>query len=140
MTSEASVSISITDKATAFVKSKRLTNPLILANLCYRSESGGGGGDSCGGGGCGEGDSGPAVPYLNAIIVDGGKPGGAFVRVDTEAGIPVYLAKTLHTMALRSGNPLIVTVKGLVLKRLALEGLDLTSAPRQSSEGNQSCH
>ncbi|OGO22795.1 MAG: hypothetical protein A2144_07730 [Chloroflexi bacterium RBG_16_50_9] len=118
------VNIQISDKAAAFIKSRRLINPVILVNFGFRSS----GGDGCGGGGgCGEGDSGSKVAYLNAIIVDGGNPGADFVKIDTGAGVPVYLAKMVYDKARQSGNTLTVTLKGLVMKKLSLEGLDMTS-------------
>jgi len=135
------LSISVTDKAAAFIKSKRLKNPLILVNLSQRSaDSGGGCGDSCGGGGCGEGQSGHAAPIVSVMMVEGGKVGSNFVRVDTGAGIPVYVAKSLYEVALRSGIPLTVTVKGLVMKKLVVEGLDLTSPSTHSTEGESHQH
>jgi len=137
--SKKGINVLITDKAAAFIKSKRLINPLILVNFGFRSSGGEGCGDSCGGG-CDEGNSGPKVAYISAIIVDGGKPGDRFVKVDTAAGIPVYLAKRVYDVARQSGNPLIVNIKGLVMKKLSLEGLDLTSLNDQSSPGKSNCH
>jgi len=120
--SEKGVNIQISDKAAAFIKSRRLMNPTILVNLGSRSS----GGEDCGGGGgggCGEGESGPPVTYINTIIVDGGTPGADFVKVDTAAGIPVYLAKKAYDKAQQSGNTLVIDVKGLVMKKLSLSGL-----------------
>ena len=137
--SKKGINVLITDKAAAFIKSKRLINPLILVNFGFRSSGGEGCGGGCGGG-CDEGNSGPKVAYINAIIVDGGKPGGGFVKVDAAAGIPVYLAKRVYDVARQSGTPLIVNIKGLVMKKLSLEGLDLTSLNDQSSPGKSNCH
>lgn len=134
------INIQISEQAASFIKSRRVNEPVILVNLGFRS-SGGQASGGCGGGGCGdEGSSGPQVGYLNAILVDGGKPGADFVRVETAAGIPVYLAKQVYAKAARQhGNTLIVTVKGLVMKKLNIEGLDLTSEDDQSSQGESSC-
>ena len=137
--SKKGINLLITDKAAAFIKSKRLINPLILVNFGFRSSGGEGCGDGCGGG-CDEGNSGPKVAYLNAIIVDGGKPGDRFVKVDTTGGIPVYLAKGVYDVSRESGNPLTINIKGLVMKKLSLEGLDLTSLNDQSSPGKSNCH
>lgn len=126
------INIQISDKAASFVKSRRLTNPVILINLGFRSSGGDSCGDGCGGGGgggggCDEGKSGPKTAFVNAIIIDGGKPGTDFVKVDTSAGIPVYLARRVYNAAQKSGTTLIVNVKGMVMKKLSLEGLDLTA-------------
>ena len=137
--SQKDLSVLITDKAAAFINSRRLATPLILVNLGFRSSGGEGCGDGCGGGGSGEGNSGANVTYFNIILVDGGKPAADFVKVDTTAGIPVYLAKRLYDMARQSGNPLIVTIKGLVMKKLTLEGLDLTSLNGQNSPRTSGC-
>ena len=105
---------------------------MILVNLGTRS----GGGACDGGGGCGEGGSSTSAPYVNVMMVDGGKPGKGFVKVDTEAGIPVYLAKPVFNMAKLSENPLFVTIKGLVMKSLCLEGLDFTASQNSQGESN----
>lgn len=122
--SEKGVNIQISDKAAAFIKSRRLMNPTILINLGSRSN----GGEDCGGGSsaCDEGNSGPPVAYVNTIIIDGGTPGADFIKVDTAAGIPVYLAKKVYDKAQKSGNTLVIDVKGLIMKKLSLTGLDLT--------------
>ncbi|MBI2847536.1 MAG: hypothetical protein HYX83_00010 [Chloroflexi bacterium] len=133
--SEKGVNIQFTDKALKFIKTRRLMNPLVLVNLGYRT----GGGDSCGGGGCGEGESSASIPYANVVIVDGGTPGADFVKVDTQAGIPVYMAKAAFDKAKRSGNPLLITLKGLVMKRLSLEGLDLGGSAGQSQRRSGGC-
>ena len=128
------VNVQISGQAAAFIKSKRLGNPVVLVNVNFRSSGGQGCGDSCGGGsggsGCDEGKSGPNQAYINLILVDGGQPGADFVKVETAAGIPVYLAKRIYEQALQGGNTLIVTVKGLVMKKMSLEGLDLNSLNR----------
>ncbi len=135
--SETSVNVQISDKARAFIKSRRLANPIILVNLSTRSSQGGsdscggGSGSSCGGGGgdsCGGGGSSysPPVNYVNTIIVDGGQPGPDFIKVDTAAGIPVYLAKKAYDIALKGHKTLIIDVKGMIMKKLTVEGLDLT--------------
>lgn len=139
--SEKRIDIQITEKAALFIKSKRLMEPLILVNLCSRTDSGEGcSGGGCGGGGCDGENTGPAVPFINVIMVDGGKPGDDFIKVDTAAGIPVYMAKSVYNMAQRSKNPITVTVKGLVLKRLSLEGLDLAPRAGESSQEKKNCH
>lgn len=117
------VNIQIDEKVLKFIQSRRLREPLILVNLGTRS----GGGGCEGSGGCG-GEGGPSTstPYVNVVMVDGGKPNSSFVKVETQAGIPVYLAKSVFNMAKLSENPLFITLKGLVMKRLSLEGLDLT--------------
>ncbi len=142
---EKSVNIQFTDKALTFIKTRRLNNPMVLVNLGYRSggdESGCGGGGCSGGGGgggCGEGNSTNCVPYANAVMVDGGSPGADFVRVDTQSGVPVYLAKAIFESARKSGNTLLINVKGLVMKKLILEGIDLTPLAREQSQ-NASHH
>ncbi len=144
--SNKNVNIQFTDSALTFVKSRRLKNPLVLVNLGYRSGSegsgggcsgGGGGGGGCGGGG----EAGSNVPYVNLVLADGENPGCGFVRVDTQAGVPVYMAKAVFDLAASSGNPLLMTVKGLVIKRLILEGLDVTAlASRDPGKGSGSDH
>lgn len=138
--SDNGVNIQIEEKALKFIQSKRLKAPIILVNMGCRE--GGGGCDGGGGsGGCGgEGGSSTSTPYVNVVMVDGGTPGNVFVKVDTAAGIPVYLAKPVFNMAKLSENPLFITVKGLVMKKLSLEGLDLTAKPGRSSEGKSNCH
>ena len=139
--SEKGVNIQFTDKALKFIKARRVNNPLVLVNLGYRSggggSSGGGGGGCSGGGGgcggCGEGESTASIPYANVVMVDGGNPGKGFVKVDTQAGVPVYMAKAVFNRAKRSGNPLFITLKGLVMKKLSLEGLDLTPSAGQDA-------
>ena len=138
--SEEGVNIQFTEKALAFIKTRRLNNPMVLVNLGYRSgggDSSGGGGCSgsggCGGGGCGEDNSSAFIPYANVVMVDGGNPGAGFVKVDTQAGVPVYMAKAVFNRAKRSGNPLFITLKGLVMKKLSLEGLDLTPSAGQDA-------
>lgn len=128
---EKSVNIQISDKAVAFIKSRRLMNPTILVNLGSRSSGGSGSGDSCGGGGdscsggSGGGSQSPPEYYINTIIIDGGQPGDDFVKVDTTAAIPVYLAKKVYNIAIREQKTLVIDLKGLIMKKLALEGLDL---------------
>ncbi|MDP2931718.1 MAG: hypothetical protein Q8O05_04355 [Chloroflexota bacterium] len=141
--SEKGVNIQFTDKALTFIKTRRLNNPLVLVNMGFRSGGGGGGGCSGGGGGgggCGEGESTTSIPYANVVMVDGGNPGADFVKVDTEAGVPVYMAKAAFNRAKRSGNPLFITLKGLVMKKLSLEGLDLTPSADQNSQKEASRH
>ena len=87
--SDESVNIQIEDKAFKFIRSRRIKTPMILVNPGTRS--GGGGCDSSGG--CGESGSSTSSPCVNVMMVDGRKPGKGFVLVDTQAGIPVYLAK-----------------------------------------------
>lgn len=137
---EKSVNIQISEKAAAFIKSRRLVEPVILINLSSRSSQSNGSGDSCGGsgdsccGGSGDGcggdssgnSSSPPVYYVNTIIIDGGQPGDDFTKVDTGARIPVYLTKKVYNIALKDKKTLIIDVKGLVMKKLVLEGLDLT--------------
>ncbi len=126
--SKKGVNIQFTEKALKFIKTRRLNNPLVLVNLGSRSGGGSGGGGCSGGGGgggCGEGDSSECIPYANVVIVDGKNPGADFLRVDTQAGISVYMAKAIFNRAKQSGNPLFITLKGLVMKKLSLEGLDL---------------
>lgn len=129
--SDNSVNIEIEEKARKFIQSRRIKAPMILVNLGTRS----GGGGCEGSGGCGEGGSSASTPYVNVMIVDGGKPGSGFVKVDTQAGIPVYLAKPVFNMAKLTENPLFITVKGLVMKSLSLEGLDLTAFVSQNPQG-----
>ncbi len=138
--SEKGVNIQFSDKALTFIKTRRLNSPLVLVNMGFRT--GGGGSSGCGGGGCsgGEGDSTACIPYANIVMVDGGNPGADFVKVDTQAGIPVYMAKAAFNRAKRSGNPLFITLKGLVMKKLSLEGLDLTPSADQNSQKGTSCH
>ncbi len=139
--SEKSVNIQFTDKALAFIKTRRLNNPLVMVNMGFRSTSGdSSGGCSGGGSGCGEGDSSACIPYANVVMVDGGNPGPGFVKVDTQAGVPVYMAKAAFNRAKRSGNPLLITLKGLVMKKLSLEGLDLTPSADQNSQKEANCH
>lgn len=143
--SEKGVNIQFTEKALTFIKTRRLNNPLVLVNMGFRSGSGdssGGcsGGGGCGGGGSGEGDSSACIPYANVVMVDGGNPGAGFVKVNTQAGVPVYMAKAAFNRAKRSGNPLFITLKGLVMKKLSLEGLDLTPSADQNSLKEASCH
>ena len=73
-------------------------------------------------------------------MVDGENPGADFLRVDTQAGISVYMAKAIFNRAKQSGNPLFITLKGLVMKRLSLEGLDLTGLAEQNSSKGSSYH
>jgi hypothetical protein len=135
---EQNVSILVSDKAASFIKSRRLINPIILVNMGFRS-SGGESCDGCGGGGCDDGQAGPNVPFLNTMLVDGGKPGGDFVKVDTAAGIPVYMARPIYERALQSGSTITVDVKGLVMKKLSVQGLNLTSL-NQQGDGKPNCH
>ncbi|GEM_PF-3549569 len=123
--SEKGVNIQFTEKALTFIKTARLSNPLVLVNVGYRS-----GGDDetgCGGGGCSGGgsESCTRVPYANVVIVNGDDPGTGFVKVDTQAGVPVYMAENAFKIAKQTGDPLFITLKGLVMKKLSLEGLDL---------------
>lgn len=134
--SDKSVNIQIDEKALKFIQSKRLKAPMILVNLGAMS----GGGGCAGGGGCGGGGSGTSTHSVNVVMVDGGKPSDAFVKVNTQAGIPVYLAKPVFNMAKLRENPLFLTVKGLVMKRLSLEGLDLTASADEDSGDESSCH
>ncbi len=151
MTSEKSLNIQFSDKALTFIKTRRLNNPLVLVNLGYRTggddSSGcgggcsGGGGGGGGGGGCGgEGDSTNCIPFANVVMVDGGNPGADFVKVDTEAGITVYMAKKVFNAAQKSTNPLSITLKGMVMKKLSLEGLDMTPLASKKSQQGESCH
>ncbi len=117
MASDESVNIQIEDKALKFIQSRGIKEPMILVNLGTRS-----GGESCDGG------SSTSAPCVNVMMVDGGKPGSGFVKVDTQAGIPIYLAKPVFDMAKRSENPLFITIKGFVMKSLSLEGLDFTAS------------
>ncbi len=135
--SKKGVDIEFTEKALTFIRTRRLNNPLILVNLGSRSGSGGGG-CSGGGGGCGEGESTTSIPYANVVMVDGGNPGTGFVKVDTQAGVPVYMAKAVFDTAKQSGNPLLITLKGLVMKKLSLEGIDLTPLANQNSQKGSS--
>lgn len=138
--SEKGVNIQFTDKALIFIKTRRLNNPLVLVNLGYRS-GGGGGGCSGGGGGCsGGGESTTSIPYANVVLCDGGNPGTGFVKVDTQAGVPVYMAEAVFDTAKRSENPLFITLKGLVMRKISLEGLDLTPLADQNSQKGSSCH
>ncbi len=134
-----SIDIQISDKAAVFIKSKRLINPVILVNAGFRSSGGEGCGDSCGGG-CDEGKSGPNVAYVNTILVDGGTPGADFVKIDTTAGIPVYLARPVYEAARKCKSTLTVSVKGLVMKKLSVEGLDSTALSNQGSSEKPGCH
>ena len=134
--SDKSVNIQIEDKALKFIQSRRIKEPMILVNMGTRS----GGGSCDGGGGCGEGGSNTSVPCVNVMMVGGSKPGNAFVLVDTQAGIPVYLAKPVFNMAKLSENPLFITIKGLVMKSLSLEGLDFTVSEGQNSQGESNGH
>ena len=136
---EKSINIQISDKAAVFIKSRRLVNPVILVNVSFRSSGGEGCGDSCGGG-CDEGKSGPNVAYVNTIIVDGGTPGADFVKVNTTAGIPVYLARRAYEAARKCESTLIVNVKGLVMKKLSVEGLDSTALSNQGSSEKPGHH
>ena len=138
--SEKGVNIQFTEKALTFIKTRRLNNPLVLVNLGFRSGGGGSGVGGCSGSGCGEGDSSECIPYANVVMVDGGNPGADFLKVDTQAGIPVYMAKAVFNEAKRSGNPLFITLKGLVMKRLSLEGLDLTGLAEQNPQKGSSSH
>ena len=141
--SKMSVNIQFTEKASTFIKTRRLNNPLVLVNLGFRSGGGGSGGGGCSGGcggGCGEGDSSECTPYANVVMVDGENPGADFLRVDTQAGIQVYMAKAIFNKAKQSGNPLFITLKGLVMKRLNLEGLDLTGLAKQNPQKRSGYH
>ncbi len=73
------------------------------------------------------------------MMVDGGSPGDDFVKVDTQAGISVYVAKAVLKRAKGSGNPLFIDLKGLVMKRLSLEGLDLGGSAGQSQRRSGGC-
>ncbi len=73
-------------------------------------------------------------------MVEGENPGADFVKVDTQAGIPVYMARIAFNRAKRNGNPLFITLKGLVMKRLSLEGLDLSPSIDPNSQKGASCH
>ena len=122
------ISLLFTDKALEFINNKRLNSPTILVNLGYRS----------GGGGCSGGPSSP-IPYANVMLVDGENPGEGFTRIETKAGIPVYMAKPLVEVAEKAGNPLVIDAPGLsIFKRLKLEGLDLSSLCKVEREA--SCH
>lgn len=138
--SKKGVNIQFTEKALTFIKTRRLNNPLVLVNLGSRSGGGGCEGEGKGSGGCGEGGSSTSTPNVNVVVVDGENPGADFLRVDTQAGIQVYMAKAVFNRAKQSGNPLFITLKGLVMKRLILEGLDLTGLagqnPRKGSSGH----
>ncbi|MBI2832673.1 MAG: hypothetical protein HYX79_10500 [Chloroflexi bacterium] len=136
------LNIQFTEKALTFIKTRRLTNPTVLVNLGFRSggESSGGCSGGGGGGGCGEGESGTCIPYANVVMVDGESPGAEFVKVDTQAGVPVYMAKAAFDTAKRSGNPLFITLKGLVMKKLSLEGLDLAPLADQKSQKGTGYH
>ena len=134
--SDESVNIQIEDKALKFIQSRRIKTPMILVNLGTVS----GGGACDGGGGCGDSGSSASAPCVNVMMVDGGKPGNAFVKVDTQAGIPVYFAKPVFNIAKLSENPLFITVKGLVMKSLSLEGLDFTISQGQDSQGESDGH
>ncbi len=129
--SDNEVNILITEKALKYIQSRKLKEPLIVAILGSRSGGGGCEGDGgCGGGGggCGgEGGGSENTPCLNVVLANGGNPGKGFVKVETPSGIPVYLSRAVFNRAKRSKNPLLVTVKGAIVKRLNLEGLDLTS-------------
>ncbi len=136
--SDKHVNIVVTANAQKFIESKRLKEPLVLVNLGSRSGGGGCEGDwGCGGGGSGSTTS---TACANVIMVDGGNPGADFVKVDTESGIPVYLARTVFNAAKMSDNPLFIDVKGLVVKRLIVEGLDLRMAGGQASKQGTDCH
>ncbi len=138
---EKKVNIHISDKAATFINSRRLVNPVILVNAGFRSSGGEGCGGGCGGGGgCDEDQSGQNVAYLNAILVEGGKPGADFIKVDTAAGIPVYLARPVYEAARKCESTLIVTVKGLVMKKLSIEVLDLTALSNRGSSEQPNCH
>lgn len=132
--SEKGVNIQFTEKALTFIKTGRLNNPLVLVNVGFRS--GGDDASGCSGGGCsgGESESCTRIPYANVVIVNGDDPGAGFVKVETPAGIPVYMAQAAFKIARQSGNPLFITVKGLVLKKLSLEGLDLTPLADQKPQ------
>ncbi len=132
------VDIVVTDTALKFIRSKRLKEPLVLVNLGSRSGGGGWEGDSgCGGGGSG---SSTTTACANVIMVDGGNPGADFVKVDTQAGIPVYLSKAVFNVAKMSGNPLFISAKGRVVKRLILEGLDVSAAGDHTTKHGPDCH
>lgn len=130
MSDSSGVNVQFTERALAFIKKCRLTNPSILINLGFRS----------GGGGCGGSGASSSVPYINIIMVEGGNPRGAFVRVDTPVGISVYMAKPIFDAAKKNGNPLLMDVKGLVMKKLKLEGLDPSSLIGGRSHSGVSCH
>ncbi len=135
------ITIQFSDKALKFIRGRRLKNPLVLVSIAY--QQGGSGGDGCGGGcggGCSEGDSKSYVPCTNAVLVDGGSPSDDFAKVETQDGIPVFLSKAVLDKAKQSKSPLTIVLKGLVMKKLVLEGLDLTPSPGQDSQGGSTCH
>ncbi len=117
--------------ALSFINKRGLTEHMILVNLIYRA----------GGGGCSGGPSTP-TPHASVIMVEGVDPGEGFERVETRAGVPIYMAKPLFEAGKRAGNPLMLNVSGVwMFKRLKLEGLDLS--PLRGTAGDQgeaSCH
>ena len=128
-TSGNSVNIQFEDKALKFIQSRRLQSPAVLVNMATMS----GGGACDGGGGCGGGNSNSA-PCLNVMMVDGNKAIKGFVKVDTQAEIPVYLARSVFDFAQKSDNPLFITLKGLVMKSLSIEGFNFSVGTNQKSE------
>ncbi len=74
------------------------------------------------------------VTTLTVVLADGKQPGNNFVRIDTQAGVPVYMVKWLHDSAAAKKILLTVDVKGLVMKRLTLDGIDLSTPSGQSGD------
>lgn len=126
-----SLNILFSHGALNFIKKRGLNEHMILVNLVYR----------VGSGGCSGGPSTP-TPHASVMVVEGGDPGEGFERVETKAGVPIYMAKPLFEAGKRAGNPLMLNASGIwMFKRLKLEGLDLSSL--RGTTGNQgvaSCH
>ena len=142
--SEKRLNIQFTDKALEFIKKRRLSNPLVMVNMGYRS----GGGDSsgcgggCSGGGCSGGGGGSTsyMSYINVMLVDGGTPSEDFVKIDTQAGVPVYVARLILDRMKGSEQTVFITLKGMVMKTLSLEGLNLAGQEIQKGAANhRSC-
>lgn len=132
MTPTETVPIVISERAAAWIKSKKLTSPMVLVNAVQKTQSNEGGcGDGCSGG-CGEGGSKEMATTVTVVLADGKQPGNNFVRIDTQAGIPVYMVKWLHDPAAAKRMLLTIDVKGLVMKRLTLDGIDLPKPSGQS--------
>lgn len=125
------VNIQFTEKALRFIKAVNVKNPSLLVNLGYKT----------GGGGCGGGGSSYPIPYAKVMAIDGGNPvAGGFVRVETTAGLPVYLAKPLWQLAERDGSPLVFDLKGVLFQKLKLDGLDLTPLAEKAHRRENGCH
>jgi hypothetical protein len=123
------LNILFTEKASRYIGRKRLARPTILANLIYKSG---------GGGGCG-GEPSPPVPHVKVMLVEGGDLGKGFEKIETAHGVPIFMAAPIFNVATHSQNPLVLSVKGIIMKRLQLDGVDLSPLLKNSQRA-ASCH